>query len=159
VNEPKRSGDGGFRVLLLLGAVVSIALAFSGLVAPSMLESILGLQVPRNADGFNGLARLFGGLMIAVGVGYALAGIQPHRNRSLLVPLFIVPVAMFASTIAAMAADEIPGGRGAVFTAYNIAYALLYFRLYPRVSGEIATRPPPSKPIQPPDASTTSTNV
>jgi hypothetical protein len=97
--------------------------------------------------------------MAAIGVGYALAGIQPHRNRSLLVPLFIVPVAMFASTIAAMAADEIPGGRGAVFTAYNIAYALLYFRLYPRVPGDAVGRPLPTKPLQPPDAPTTSTNV
>jgi hypothetical protein len=147
VSAPNRPDDGGFRALLGLGAVVAIALAFCGLVAPSLLESILGLEVPKRALG---LARLFGGVMIAIGVGYALAAVQPHRNRSLLVPLFVVPVAMLASTIAGMARDEIPGGRGAVFMIYNLAFALLYFRLYPKVGAE----PPP-----PTTSTTRSTNV
>lgn len=156
--KPKKAkrGDGntGFRVLLVVGAIVSIAIAFWGLVWTDMLENALGIEVPKRGLG---VARLYGGVMLAVGIGYALAAAQPIRNRSLLVPLFIVPVATLISVVAAVARGEIPGGRGTIFLVYHLAYALLYFRFYPRLDPPSGASPPapPSSPDKP---TTTSTN-
>jgi len=145
----KAPDERGFRALLVLGAVVSIAIGIWGLVWTGMLESVLGFDVPRReADAFAGVARLYGGAMLAIGIGYALAAAQPHRSRSLLVPLFVVPVITAVSVIAAIAREEIATGRGIVFVVYNLAFCLLYFRLYPRVA-EPETTPrqqPPAKP-------------
>lgn len=142
----------GFRALLILGAVVSIGIGVSGLVFTGALETILGVDLPNRARGTLGIVRLYGGTMIAIGVGYALAAAHPARNRSLLVPLFIVPVLTATSTIAALARDEVATGRGVVFTAYNLAYALLFFRMYPRIEGAPRTEdgPAPSEPPAPP---------
>lgn len=127
---------GTFRLLLVLGAAVSVALGVWGIVWTRMLDTVLGLETTRAEPSFSGLARLFGGVMLAVGVGYALAAAQPHRNRGLLVPLFLVPFVMGVMVIAGAARDEISGGKGAVFAAYNFAYCLFYFRLYPRLPEE-----------------------
>ena len=144
MDAKSRPDEGGFRWLLVLGAVVSIIIAVWGLVWTGMLETALGVTLPRRALG---IARMFGAVMLAIGIGYALAAAQPQRSRSLLVPLFVVPLAMAAATIAGITQGEISGGKGAVFIAYNVAFALLFFRLYPRVIDEIkrpTEEPPPT---------------
>jgi ABC-type transport system involved in cytochrome c biogenesis permease component len=147
-NGRKAPDERGFRALLVLGAVVSIAIGIWGLVWTGMLESVLGFDVPRRNDAFAGIARLYGGTMLAIGIGYALAAAQPHRSRSLLVPLFVVPVITAVSVIAAISREEIATGRGIVFVIYNLAFCLLYFRLYPRLAEPEATprQPPAPKP-------------
>lgn len=117
----------------MVGAVVSVAVGVWGVVWTSMLGTVLGLEADAPAPAFHGLARLFGGVMIVVGVGYALAAAQPQRNRGLLVPLFGVPFVLGVMVIAGTARDEVNGVKGALFAAYNFAYCLLYFRLYPRL--------------------------
>ena len=151
VKDRLSSGDGGFRWILVLGAVVSTIIAVWGLLWAGMLESVLGVNVPRRG---HALAHLYGAAMLAVGIGYALAAAQPHRSRSLLVPLFVAPVVTAIGVIAGIAQDQVAGGRGAAFVAYNLAYALLYFRLYPKVSPEREAphSGPPAAP--PPPAST-----
>ena len=113
-----------------------------------MLETVLGLRVDIVTPAFNGLARLYGGVMLVVGVGYALAAAQPQRNRGLLVPLFLVPFVTGVMVIAGMARQEVSGGRGAFFAAYNFAFCLFYFRLYPRLAageGDASSRGAPSE--------------
>lgn len=112
-----------------------------------MLETVLGLDVPKRSLG---VVRMFGGVMLAVGIGYALAAAQPQRSRSLLVPLFVVPLVTAITTIAGVSRDEITGGKGIVFAVYNLAYCLLYFRMYPRVTA--AEPAAPELPPEPPKA-------
>jgi hypothetical protein len=72
--------------------------------------------------------------MLVVAVAYALAAAQPHRNRAFLVPLFLIPLATAIAMIANIAQHNVDHSfRAGVFTAYNLAYCLLYFRVYPRV--------------------------
>ncbi|MGH2758427.1 MAG: hypothetical protein ACRDKJ_02580 [Actinomycetota bacterium] len=125
---------GSFRLLLFVGAAVSVAIGVWGVVWTGMLETVLGLRTDIVTPAFSALARLYGGVMLVIGVGYALAAAQPQRNRGLLVPLFLVPFITAVMMIAGTARQEISGGRGAFFTAYNFAYCLLYFRLYPRLA-------------------------
>jgi hypothetical protein len=127
VQEHSRA-TGGFRLILLTGAIISVAIGIWGFLWTTMLETILGLDVT-----YPGAARMYGGVMLAVGVGYALAAAQPHRNRGLLVPLFLVPLLAAIVTITGVARDEIQTAKGVGFVIYNLAYCLLYFRLYPRV--------------------------
>ncbi len=151
MKERLRATDGGFRWILVLGAIVSIVIAVWGLVWTSMLEGVLGVKLPaRAAAGAYGLARLYGATMLAIGIGYALAAAQPHRSRSLLVPLFVVPAVTAIAMIAGISRGEIRGGQGTVFIVYNLAYALLYFRLYPRVPPEREAAAPRS-PQAPPE--------
>ena len=103
----KRNDETGLRVLLILGAVVSIAIGVCGLIWTGMLENVLGLAVPE--DGLR-IARLYGGVMLAIGIGYALAAAQPQRSRSLLVLLFVVPLVTALATIAALARGRDLGG-------------------------------------------------
>jgi hypothetical protein len=121
-------GGSGFRLILLVGAVVSVAIGIWGFLWTTMLETILGLDVT-----YPGAARMYGGVMLAVGVGYALAAAQPQRNRGLLVPLFLVPLLGAIVAVSGVARDEIQTGKGVGFAIFNLAYCLLYFRLYPRV--------------------------
>jgi hypothetical protein len=125
-----KSGS-GFRLILLAGAVVSVAIGVWGVLWTQMLNTILGLDVVSP-----GAARMYGAVMLAVGVGYALAAAQPQRNRGLLVPLFLVPMMQALVGISAVARDEVKTGRGIGFAIFNIAFCLLYFRLYPRVEAE-----------------------
>lgn len=120
-------------MLLMLGAAVSVAIGVWGVVWTRMLETVLGVRTVGSEPGFSGLARLFGGVMLAVGIGYALAAAQPHRNRGLLVPLFIVPFSLGIMTIAGAAREEIQTGKAIGFALYNFAYCLFFFRLYPRL--------------------------
>lgn len=130
----------GLRVLLALQAVVSTAIGVWGVFWSNLLSDILGVEVPPGAAG---LARLFGGVMLAIGVAYALAAAQPHRNRAFLVPLFVVPVALGVVMIANVArGDAAHSVRAVVFAIYNFAYCLLYFRVYPRVEAPDTSRPP-----------------
>lgn len=138
----KRSPDGGFRIVLFVGAVVSIAIAVWALVWTGMLQTVLGLDVPKRAYG---VTRLFGGVMLAVGVGYALAAAQPQRSRGLLVPLFVVPLVNAFTTIAGVSRNEIQGGKGIAFAVFELGYCLFFFRMYPRVV------PEPAGPKLPPD--------
>ena len=140
---PKRNPEGGFRLVLFVGAVVSVAIAVWALVWTGMLHTILGFDVPKRAYG---ITRLFGGVMLAVGVGYALAAAQPQRSRGLLVPLFIVPLVNAFTTIAGVSRNEIQGGKGIAFAVFNLAFCLFFFRMYPRVV------PEPPAPKLPPDA-------
>jgi hypothetical protein len=144
---PKRTSDGGFRLVLILGAVVSTAIAVWALVWTGMLESVLGLDVPKRALG---IIRIFGGVMLAVAVGYALAAAQPQRSRSLLVPLFVVPFVTAITTIAGVSRDEVSGGKGIAFAVFNLVYCLFYFRMYPRVTPPetAATESPPQPPAR-----------
>jgi hypothetical protein len=145
----KRNLEGGFRLVLFVGAVVSIAIAVWALVWTGMLQTVLGFDVPKRAAG---VTRLFGGVMLAVGVGYALAAAQPQRSRSLLVPLFVVPLVNAFTTIAGVSRNEIQGGKGIAFAVFNLGYCLFYFRMYPRVV------PEPAAPKLPPDTPKPKTN-
>lgn len=132
---------GPFRLLLFVGAGVSIAVGIWGVIWTQMLDTVLGLDVSAGAAG---IARMYGAVMLAIGIGYALAAAQPHRNRGLLVPLFIVPFITGLVVIAGTARDEIHGTKGVLFAVYNFAYCLLYFRLYPRVPETDETPRPPT---------------
>lgn len=144
--QQRRVDERGFRALLVLGAIISIAIGIWGLAWTGMLESVLGFDVPKRSLG---LARVFGGVMIAVGIGYALAAAQPQRSRSLLVPLFVVPAITAVSVIAGTARGEIDGARGVVFVVYNLAYCFLYFRMYPRVTVPETASPRAPEPPSP----------
>ncbi len=118
-----------------------VAIGVWGLVWTGMLESVLGYDIPKRGLG---IVRLLGGVMLSLGVGYALAAMQPHRSRGLLVPLFLVPLMMAVTTIAGIARDEIQSGKGVAFVIYNLAYCFLYFRFYPRLEPQPASEPPQS---------------
>jgi hypothetical protein len=128
----------GFRALLVLGAVECTAIGIWGIVWAQMLTSVLGLKVPEESFG---MARIFGAAMLALAIAYALAAAQPHRNRGLLVPLFILPLAIGVVMIASIAQGDVEHTfRAVVFTVLNFAFGLLYFRTYPRV--DIPEAPP-----------------
>jgi hypothetical protein len=127
----RSSSEAGFRLILALGALVAIAIGIWGLVWTEMLHNILGFEVPRRALG---ITHVFGGVMVSVGVGYALAAAQPQRSRSLLVPLFFVPLVTAGTMISGVARGDIKSGRGIGFALFELAYCLLFFRLYPRVA-------------------------
>ena len=140
----RRAPEGGFRIVLFVGAIVSIAIAVWALVWTGMLQTVLGFDVPKRAYG---VTRLFGGVMLAVGVGYALAAAQPQRSRGLLVPLFIVPMASAFTTIAGVSRNEIQGGKGIAFAVFELGYCLFFFRMYPRVVPEApGPKLPPEAP-------------
>lgn len=140
--SPKRP-EGGFRLVLLVGAVVAVAIGVWGVVWTKMLETVLGLQYVASSTA---VARLYGGVMLTIGVGYALAAAQPHRSRSMLLLLLLVPLVTAMVTIAGVSRDEISTGRGIAFAVFELAYCLMYFRLYPRVAPEPAPRPLPDEP-------------
>ena len=136
--------DRGFRALLSLGALVSVAIGVWGLVWAQMLSNVLGIKAPPSSWG---MARLFGAAMVALAVGYALAAYEPHRTRGLLVPLFIVPVAMGVVMVVNIAKGDVDHSvRATVFAVYNFAFSLLYFRTYPRID----VPPKPALPSEPP---------
>lgn len=122
--------EGAFRLLLLGGAVVSAALGVWGVVWTSMLSSVIGLEF---VEGSGSVAGLYGGVMLAISLAYFLAAVQPQRSRSMLVVLLVVPLITAMVTIAGVSRDEITGGRGIGFALFELAYCLMYFRLYPRV--------------------------
>lgn len=122
-----------FRLTLGIGAASSIAIGLWGVFWTRMLESVLGLVVPASVAGFDALGRMYGGVMLVLGLGYALSAAQPHRSRSLLAMLFAAPLITGAVVIAGAARGEIRGWHGAIFATYNIAYCLFFFRTYPRV--------------------------
>jgi hypothetical protein len=130
--KSKRSSEGSFRLLLVVGAVVSVIIGVWGVVWTDMLENVLGIEI---AAGSAGTAYLYGGVMLVVGLGYALAAAQLQRSRSLLVILLFVPLITAMTTIAGVSRDEIKG-RGIGFAVFELAYCLMYFRLYPRVERE-----------------------
>ncbi len=131
--KPKRSNEASFRLLLVVGAVISVIIGVWGVVWTDMLENVLGIEI---AAGAAGTAYLYGGVMLVVGLGYALAAAQPQRSRSLLVVLLFVPLMTAMVTIAGVSRDEIKGARGIGFAVFELAYCLMYFRLYPRVERE-----------------------
>ncbi len=98
-----------------------------------MLESVLGIEFVSDTPG---VARLYGGVMLAIGLAYALAAAQPQRSRSMLVVLLVVPLITAMVTIAGVSRDEISGGKGIGFAVFELLYCLMYFRLYPRVEAE-----------------------
>lgn len=122
----------GFRVLLGAGAAVYGLLGVSGLFFTGLLHGILGPDVDAGVGGFLGMARLYGALALAVGVGYVVGAIDPMRNRGLLFVLFAVPLLTGVAGIVAAAKSEMSSSKGALFAAFNLAYLLLYFRLYPK---------------------------
>lgn len=141
--KSRKTSDGSFRMLLLAGAVVSVAIGVWGVIWTQMLENVLGIEV---ASGASGTAYLYGGVMLVVGLGYALAAAQPQRSRSLLVVLLFVPLITAMVTIAGVSRDEIAGGKGIGFAVFELAYCLMYFRLYPRVE-QAETSPPKGPPL------------
>lgn len=142
---------GGFRLLLAAGAVVSVLVGLWGLFLSGALHIALGPDVSESSPGFVGVARLMGAGTLAVGVGYALAAVHPMRNRGLLVVLFLVPLLGGLALVIAAAKSEISSVRGAVFAAVDLAYCLLYFRLYPKpvVVAEAPAEEVPEPPDQP----------
>lgn len=133
-----------FRLVLVLGAAASVAVGVWGVFWTDMLERVLGLEVPAAASAFDAIGRMYGGAMLALGLGYALAAAQPHRARSLLVVLFAAPLIIGVVVIAGTARGEIQTGRGAGFAAFNIFYCLLFFRFYPRLEAPPEEEPPPA---------------
>jgi len=138
VNERQ---ERGLRVLLALQAVVCTAVGVWGAFLTPILSGVLGLKLPPGGDG---IAHLFGATMLAFAVGYALAAAQPHRSRGFLVPLFVLPLIIAVAMIVNIAQHEVEHTvRAGIFAAYNFAYCLLYFRVYPRV---------PDAPVRSPEA-------
>lgn len=133
-----------FRLLLVLGAASSIAVGVWGVFWIDMLERVLGLEISASTPAFDALGRMYGGVMLSLGLGYALAAAQPHRSRSLLVVLFAAPLAIGVVVIAGAARGEIMAGRGAGFAAFNIVYCLLFFRSYPRLEIPPKEEAPPT---------------
>lgn len=136
-DEPDGRGSSGaeirgFRVLLGAGAAVYGLLGVSGLFFTGLLHGVLGPDVDAGVGGFLGMARLYGALALAVGVGYVVGAIDPMRNRGLLFVLFAVPLLTGVAGIVAAAKSEVSSAKGALFAAFNLAYLLLYFRLYPK---------------------------
>jgi hypothetical protein len=130
---PSKQADvTGFRVLLVLWAVVTFGVGLWGLFAAGWLHAVLGLEVAPSEPGFVGLARIYGAAMIAFGVGYAIAAAHPLRQRGLLVVLFVAPLAAAVALIIAAAKGEIARFRGGAIAAADLAFVLLYFRLYPK---------------------------
>lgn len=121
-----------FRILLALGAVFSIVVGFMGWFAPGALRSVLGLKVGSQTPGFVAIARLYGGLSFTVGIGFGIAAAHPARQRGLLAMLFAVPIASVVAAFVGVAGTEYSKVQGALYAIANLAYALLYFRLYPR---------------------------
>lgn len=130
--EPRPGSLTGFRGLLAIGALVTAVLGIWGLFFSGALHAALGPRVDATADGFVGVSRLLGALSLGVAVGYAVASLHPRRHRGVLVVGFTVPLLLALAAVIAAAKDEIAPGRGAVFAALNLAYVLLYFRLYPK---------------------------
>lgn len=122
----------GFRVLLGAGAVIYALLGVAGLLFTGALHGVLGPDVQAGVPGFLGMARVFGALSLVVGVGYVVAAIDPLRNRGLLFVLFLVPLLMGTASIIGAAKSELGSAKGALFAGLNLAYVLLYFRLYPK---------------------------
>jgi hypothetical protein len=146
VKTQRRSTEGPFRLVLMVGAVAAVAIGVWGLVWTGMLDSVLGFKVPAGKG--LGVIRLFGGVMVSLGVAYALAAAQPQRSRSLLVLLFVSPLMMAVTTIAAVARGEMQSsGKGIGFVIFNLAYCFLYFRFYPRVT---APEAPVEQDVPPP---------
>src|SRR5688572_11328908 len=141
IEQPRPKRETGFRWLLALQALISIATGIWGIVWIDMLETVFGLQAPGDAAGFDALARLYGAAMLALGLGYALAAAQPHGSRGLLAVLFMAPILTAVVIIAGVARGEISAARGVVFTIYLVAYCFLFFRTYPRLD-EKKTGPP-----------------
>jgi hypothetical protein len=123
--------------------VVSVIIGVWGVIWTQMLENVLGIEV---SSGSAATAYLYGGVMLVVGLGYALAAAQPQRSRSLLVVLLFVPLVTAMVTIAGVSRDEIAGGKGIGFAVFELAYCLMYFRFYPRVD---RPEPPPKGPPLP----------
>ncbi|HYZ93850.1 MAG TPA: hypothetical protein VFA34_15870 [Actinomycetota bacterium] len=143
MSRRRRSTAGSFRLLLLAGAAISVVIGVWGVVWTSMLERVLGIEGIALSGG---VARLYGGVMLAIGLAYALAAAQPQRTRSMLVVLLVVPLVTAMVTIAGVSRDEISGGKGIGFAVFELLYCLLYFRLYPRVEAEPAPSRSPDGP-------------
>ena len=122
--------ESAFRVLLVLGAAVSVAIGVWAIAGD--VHSVLAKQGSPATPEFAALARMYGAAMLALGVGYAIAAAQPHTYRGLLVVLFVAPAVTGIVQIANLARGDIPAGRGLAFAIYDFAYCLLYFRTYPR---------------------------
>lgn len=127
----------GFRLVLLAGALISIGTALPSMFAPGILQSALGLKVDPDLAGFAALARLYGGVVLAVGIGYLIAAVDPARQRGLLVVLFAVPLTDFVFAVAGVVADDLSRPKGAAFAALDLVYCLLYVRLYPRARAPV----------------------
>ena len=125
--------ESAFRALLVLGAAVSVAIGVWAVVGATGLQSVLAKNATGSVPEFAALARLYGAAMLALGIGYGLAGAQPHGRRGLLVVLFVAPAVSGIVLIASIARSEIPAGRGLALAIYDFAYCLLFFRTYPRV--------------------------
>lgn len=145
IEQPRPKRETGFRWLLAIQALISVAIGIWGVVWVDMLETVFGLDAPADAGGFDALARLYGAAMLALGLGYAVAAAQTHGRRGLLAVLFAAPVLTAVVIIAGVARGEIDAGRGVVFTIYLVAYCFLFFRTYPRLD-EKKTEPPESGP-------------
>lgn len=125
--------EAAFRALLVLGAAVSVAIGVWAILG-NVHSVIAKDSTAASTSEFVAVARMFGAAMLALGVGYAIAALQPHAHRGLLVVLFAAPAITGIVQIANVARGEIPFGRGLAFAIYDFAYCLLYFRTYPRVS-------------------------
>ncbi len=147
----------GFRVLLAAGAVISLGLAIWGLFGGGFIHGTLGLTVERDAPGFIGLSRLYGAVMLSMGLGYVLAAAHPMRNRGLLVVLFAQPMIGAIVFIVGTALEDFGTVNGTVLATLSMAYCLLYFRLYPRPISTLLSaddeqeEPPPPGPPDPGD--------
>ena len=124
----------GFRMLLVAGAVIFAGLGLLGWLSPNALRAVLGLDIERDVPGFVAMSRLYGGLSLSAGLGYAIAARDPLRQRGLLAVLFAVPILVVLAAIVGVAGQQYSAWQGSVFAVVNLAYALLYFRLYPRPS-------------------------
>lgn len=134
------NGLGGFRLLLALGAILAVAGGLLGLLAGPTLDSWLGLK-GAPSPGFLAIARMFGAMSVAVASGYLLAAIDPSRQRSLLVVLLAAPLAMMLATLIGVIGGDLSSVRGSALTVFDLAYCLVYVRLYPRAAFRAAQSP------------------
>jgi hypothetical protein len=109
-----------FRALLVLGAAAFVAIGVWMMIGDTHAAPAL--------------ARLYAAVMVALGLGYAIAASQPHGSRGLLVVLFAAPALSGVVLVASVARGEIAAGRGIALAVAAFAYCLLYFRTYPRTT-------------------------
>jgi hypothetical protein len=125
----------GFRLLLALGAAVSIVAALVALLSPAALNSWLGLK-GANPASFVAVARMLGTQSLAVGVAYLLAAIDPARQRSLLVVLLLVPIGQMLAALVTVVGGDMSAVKGSALSVFDLAYVLAYVRLYPRIGSD-----------------------
>ncbi len=111
--------------------VFNVAVGGAGLVAPTAVAGLLGIDVPENQL-FLTLALW---LVLVMGMGYCLTARRPERNRDLMIvgavgKLFVLPVMLAEWRRGHVGVPGVMAGGG------DFVFALLFFDVLRRMAGE-----------------------